>query len=156
MDAAAVIGGGSTALSTAICTTRTDRRTPVSDGSGGRVHDVDVIENVCGFPGSVTGPELVGFGQQHARKSGAENTAGEVVRMDADTATRHTATAAGEDAVEQDRSTPAECVSTADVTGRHRQIATSVDEGARATIDRLEQRRGADSLDGRETEVGPA
>ncbi len=78
----AIVGGGPTGLSAAIYTARADRRTLVFDDGGGTTRDVDVMENVYGFPEGVTGPELVEIGQRHARKYGAEIVEEEVVRIE--------------------------------------------------------------------------
>ena len=84
MTGIAIIGGGPGGLSAAVYTARADRRTLVFDDGGGTTRDVDVMENVYGFPDGVTGPELVDLGQEHARKYGAEIVEEEVVRIERD------------------------------------------------------------------------
>lgn len=84
MTGIAIIGGGPSGLSAAIYTARADRRTLVFDDGGGTTRDVDVMENVYGFPAGVTGPELVDRGREHARKYGAEIVEEEVVRIERD------------------------------------------------------------------------
>jgi thioredoxin reductase (NADPH) len=84
MSGVAIVGGGPTGLSAAIYTARADRRTLVFDDGGGTTRDVNVMENVYGFPEGVTGPELVELGQRHARTYGAEIVEEEVVRVEAD------------------------------------------------------------------------
>jgi thioredoxin reductase (NADPH) len=81
MTGVAVIGGGPTGLSAAIYTARADRRTLVFDDGGGTTRDVDIMENVYGFPDGVTGPELVELGREHAEKYGADIVPEEVVRI---------------------------------------------------------------------------
>jgi thioredoxin reductase (NADPH) len=82
MSGVAIVGGGPTGLSAGIYTARADRRTLVFDDGGGTTRDVDVMENVYGFPEGVTGPELVELGQRHVRKYGAEIVTEEVVRIE--------------------------------------------------------------------------
>ncbi|MFW6435359.1 MAG: NAD(P)/FAD-dependent oxidoreductase [Halovenus sp.] len=84
MTGIAIIGGGPSGLSAAVYTARADRRTLVFDDGGGTTRDVDVMENVYGFPDGVTGPELVDLGREHARKYGAEIVEEEVVRIERD------------------------------------------------------------------------
>ena len=63
----------------------------------------------------------------------------------------------GEVVTDPDQSTPVDRVYAAgDVTGGHRQIATSVGEGARAAINLLEELRGADYVDYKKLESGSA
>jgi thioredoxin reductase (NADPH) len=84
MTGIAIVGGGPSGLSAAVYTARADRRTLVFDDGGGTTRDVDVMENVYGFPEGVTGPELVDLGQEHAQKYGAEIVEEEVVRIERD------------------------------------------------------------------------
>ncbi len=96
MSGVAIVGGGPTGLSAAVYTARADRRTLVFDDGGGTTRDVDVMENVYGFPEGVTGPELVELGQRHARKYGAEIVEEEVVRVETDGDRYRVETTAGE------------------------------------------------------------
>ena len=82
MSGIAIVGGGPAGLSAAIYAARADRRTLVFDDGGGTTRDVDVMENVYGFPDGVTGPELVTLGREHAETYGAEIVPEEVVRID--------------------------------------------------------------------------
>lgn len=82
MSGIAIVGGGPAGLSAAIYAARADKRTLVFDDGGGTTRDVDVMENVYGFPDGVTGPELVALGREHAETYGAEIVSEEVVRID--------------------------------------------------------------------------
>jgi thioredoxin reductase (NADPH) len=77
----AIIGGGPAGLSAAVYTARADQETLVFDKGGGTTRDVDMMENVYGFPQGATGPELVEVGQEQATKFGAEIVEEEVVRV---------------------------------------------------------------------------
>jgi thioredoxin reductase (NADPH) len=76
----AIAGAGPAGASAAVYAARADQDTVVFHDGGGTTGDVDVMENVFGFPDGVTGPELVALGREHARKFGAEFRAEEVVR----------------------------------------------------------------------------
>ncbi|ESS02847.1 MAG: thioredoxin reductase [uncultured archaeon A07HR67] len=82
MSGIAIVGGGPAGLSAAIYAARADKRTLVFDDGGGTTRDVDIMENVYGFPDGVTGPELVALGREHAETYGAEIVSEEVVRID--------------------------------------------------------------------------
>lgn len=77
----AIIGGGPAGLSAAVYTARADQETLVFDKGDGTTRDVDMMENVYGFPDGATGPELVEVGQEQATKFGAEIIEEEVVRV---------------------------------------------------------------------------
>lgn len=77
----AIIGGGPAGLSAAVYTARADQETLVFDKGDGTTRDVDMMENVYGFPNGATGPELVEVGQEQATKFGAEIVEEEVVRV---------------------------------------------------------------------------
>lgn len=77
----AIIGAGPAGTSAAVYAARADQDTYVFHDGGGTTREVDVMENVFGFPEGVSGPELVSLGREHARKFGAEFVEEEVVRI---------------------------------------------------------------------------
>ena len=77
----AIIGAGPAGTSAAVYAARADQDTVVFHDGGGTTREVDVMENVFGFPEGVSGPELVSLGREHARKFGAEFVDEEVVRI---------------------------------------------------------------------------
>jgi thioredoxin reductase (NADPH) len=76
-----IIGGGPAGLSAAIYTARAGQETLVLDKGGGTTRQVDWMENFYGFPNGISGAEIVGRGEEHAERFGAEIKRAEVVRV---------------------------------------------------------------------------
>lgn len=66
-----IVGGGPAGASAAIFTARAGLRTLVADADKGMTRRAQ-LNNMLGFPGGISGPEIVDRGQADARQAGAE------------------------------------------------------------------------------------
>jgi len=75
-----IVGGGPAGASAAIFAARAGLRTLVLDSDKGMTRR-GMMNNLLGFPGGISGPDLVERGQQQARDAGAEWQSTEVTAL---------------------------------------------------------------------------
>lgn len=77
----AIVGGGPAGLSAAIYTARADQDTVVFERGDATVERVEKIDNYLGFPGGVSGTELLELGRRQAESFGADRRREEVLSI---------------------------------------------------------------------------
>jgi thioredoxin reductase (NADPH) len=79
-----IVGGGPAGLTAAIYAARFRLDVRVIDAGESRAALIPCTRNHAGFPGGISGPELLGRMRQQAIEYGAQVTAGEVIAISAD------------------------------------------------------------------------
>lgn len=76
-----IIGGGPAGVSAALYTLRSNLSTLIVAGAAGSLEKAEKIDNYYGFPGGISGPQLLQRGLEQARALGAEVVEAQVLKL---------------------------------------------------------------------------